>query len=398
MKRINLTIPMLILAMGVNAQDFKGSLGKADRFWSNGELAEAKKHVDALVKDEKKSQKEKTWYLYGRVYQELECSENPEYRKLVKDVDVATLVMDAYKKVQDMKPNNSDWDRNIDFPLADTQNPGELIDAAKPTFYNCIFDRAGKYFNEQDYELAMAEFKKAIIINPEDTNAYVFMGYSAYQMEDTEAMKTSVNGYYKNGGETPELYNQYANLLIRKEKYQEAEDIVKKAREEYPDNIILMRALYATYQGQEKIDEAIAVLKEIIKVEPNDDEILFRIGYAYAEFKEDMEKGKEYYEKALSKNENNFEANYNVASIYVDEADKIRRNINDMLKKGKLTKANQEKMLNESNELLRTAEKRMKKCYNIRPSDQGVILYLTDIYNMLDDKTNYEKYKAKLDR
>lgn len=385
--------------MGMNnlfAQDFKPSVGKADQLVYKKKFAEAKPHVDALIKDEKKATKEKVWFLYGQVYQGLECSENPEDQKLIEGVNATKLAVDAYDKVLELKPHKSMFDNQVTMQVQDTRNPGALLDAAKPTLYKCLYDRVNVLYNGKEYAKALAILQKAALVDPKDTNTYAFMGYSAFADENSAALKEATKGYYENGGTTMELYTQLVNLLVREKKYSDAENVANEALTKFPGDIAMLKAKFVIYDEQDQCDKSIEVLKQLIEANPKDDVMMFRLGYAYGDCKEDNEKSMEYYEKALVLNPTSFEANFNAASLYVDQADDMRRVINKKMKENTLQTGERDKMLAESDEYLKKAKDKMMKCYNMKPSDETVILYLTDIFNMLGDDANYEKFKAKL--
>ena len=372
MKKLVLILAGALAIHPVFAQkEFKPSMSKAEKHLGKGELAEAKKHVDALSKDEKKSRSERVWYLYGKVYAALECSGKPSDKELIKGVDAVKLAVDAFNKVQSTKPTNSEYDKLIDFELPDMANPGTTIKAAKPTLRQCIYDKAGVFFEEKNYESALKEFRKAVLIEPSDTNGYVFMGYCAYQIQDIDAIGDASKGYYSNGGISLDLYNQQINILLQKEMYKEAEVVMDKVLEKDPNNLFILKAKYQIYEELDQIDKGIEVLMKIKEKIPNDDVNLFRIGYAYGEYKEDNINALKYYEMAIEANSSNFEANFNAAAIHIDQADEIRKEINRLTKTGELEKATKDQMLEDSNKLLKKSEVRMLKCYNIKPSDQN---------------------------
>jgi len=197
---------------------------------------------------------------------------------------------------------------------------------------------------------------------------------------------------------TIELYNQLVNLLVRQKKYPEAQAAIDQTLEQFPQNVAMLRTQYLLYDEQRDGDKVIEVLQKLIAASPEDELMLFRLGYAYGDYKEDNEKALEYYEKALEINPESFESSFNAASIYVDKADALRKEINTLTKAKKLSSADRDKMVDQSNGYLKSAETKMLKCHEAKPTDETVILYLTDIYNMLEDDKNYYKFKAMLDK
>lgn len=63
---------------------------------------------------------------------------------------------------------------------------------------------------------------------------------------------------------------EHGNQLLEQKDYPGARAEYEKALAQVPDNPIILRAIAQTYYGEKKVDEAIATLKKVVELDPND--------------------------------------------------------------------------------------------------------------------------------
>ncbi len=246
MKTLLFSLISFIAISQTLAQDYKGSLPKAENYLAEGKLAEAKKEVDAVEAAEiaklKKKGKElvpkvNTLYVKGKVYQAIALSKEDKYKSL--DETPIKTAMKAYDMVLKEYPKSSQATM-IKEGGADPNNlAAGLLPPTKEQFYAGLINMSAEAYNNQNMEDAMAYAEKALMIMPKDTLAMSYAAQFAYDLEDKEKVIKYSNELLKEGFKKPYLYSwqlMYA-METAEEKYNSVQDKIEKVTEEYTKKI-----------------------------------------------------------------------------------------------------------------------------------------------------------------
>lgn len=94
------------------------------------------------------------------------------------------------------------------------------------------------YFSQQEFDLAIAEFERAISINPSFASPYNMLGYSYARLYRYDQAETAFKKYIELIPYDPNPYDSYAELLLRVGKFDASIEYYKKALEVADDFLI----------------------------------------------------------------------------------------------------------------------------------------------------------------
>ncbi|MFC1742831.1 tetratricopeptide repeat protein [Candidatus Riflebacteria bacterium] len=163
------------------------------------------------------------------------------------------------------------------------------------------------------------------------------------------AAKTGIAKASKPGKSAEQYFNEGIDYLV-KGLYDKALTVNAKAYELKPDDIQIMNNLANSYYRVGKVENAIEIWKKSMKFEENTD-VANNLGIVFFN-QEKYTEAKTYYKKAISIDEKNSEAYFNLASLYG-----IMRNYTEAVKNFKMFKS-----LSKDKELLGEADKRITFC------------------------------------
>ncbi|MCZ4244170.1 tetratricopeptide repeat protein [Pedobacter punctiformis] len=153
-----------------------------------------------------------------------------------------------------------------------------------PRTADAFYNRGGKYFQEQKYDLAIADYTKAIALNPKFSDAYLNRGVSYKKKEQySEALADYAKviqleprepAVYKNQGIIYEIQKNYELAVAN---YTKA---IEFGGKNYPELYIYRGNIYLN--NMEKPDLAMADYQMSVKLLPKDATGYNNIGYVYS--------------------------------------------------------------------------------------------------------------------
>ncbi len=325
---ILLLAPALVFAQ----KPVKPNLNKVLNFWKEGKLKEAKEMIDLAETDPKLSLDGKTFYYKGLVYAALDTTANEEYKALA--TESLTTAMAAFEKADGMS-------KGKEYFVTDQTGLPSLKSQQMLILANFYLNHGATLYQEEDYEAAIADFLKTQTVIPNDTNAYFYGGYAYYQLEKYEDAVNQFKTYLDKGGKSPDAYsliiNTYSTQLENKE---EALKWTGMAKEKYPNNSDFPKVEIGLMIDLDKIADAKKGLETAIVKEPGNKIFHFYLGYVNSKL-EKWEEAKVNYNEALKIDPSYFEAQYYLAQIYLIDAEKVKRDMNNL----GITKEDQKKKL-----------------------------------------------------
>lgn len=348
MKKVILGALLAVITLGVSAQN----LDKVKDMLKNGELDKAKEGIDNLLTNARQQKKADVWVTKAKIYGAIAASD--KFKSLVPDG--RTDAFDAIKKALEV-------DKNETTTLL-------TLDNYKPIYelYAGYFDMGASQYNAEKYEDALASFKKSNAISSFifsngwglsklDTTLTYYSALSAMnaKKEDEAVSLFQQLADAKVGGK-PEhvtIYRYLAKHYLDKKDIPNMQKYVKMGEELYPkdDYLPLVEFDHLRSQGDKKA--IYAKYEELIAAHPDNYDMI--LDYANelfnethvsdakdrpADYAERCKKIGDLYKKALALKPDALDANLNLAKHYFnqalfleDDANKIKGNTPDDVKK-----------------------------------------------------------------
>lgn len=374
MKRVLLILVVLIPAVAFGQKTPKPNVNKALAAFRAGKLDEAKEIIDVATTAEKTMDKGNTWYYRGLIYAAIDTSSNEAYHNLAPDaLDVA---LEAFAKADELSDGKSEYNITGDngFPILKTQQIN--------IWANTYLNEGANLYQQDDLEGALKNFEKTERILPEDTTAYFYSAIVANSLEKYDLSMEKFRAYIDKGGTSPDAYSMMLNMLNgplnNKEK---ALELVREARQKFPEHPDFGKVEIGTLIDLGKIDEAKTGLEEAIKKEPDNKILHFYLGYVNSSLG-NSDAAVKSYEEALRVDPNYFDAQLMIAKEMYKPAEKIKK---EMANLG-ITPADRKKRLELDNvlvEKLKLALPYWEKAEKMNPTEQEVLDALSSIYGDL---------------
>lgn len=380
---------LMFIAVDVSAQRKpKPNLNKALKSLQEGNLAEAKDMIDRATTFEKTMDDGKTWYYRGLIYAAIDTTSKEEFKSLAEEP--FTTAMESFEKADELAKKGSEYftsDPNTVVPVTKSQQMAQLA--------NHYLNKGASFYQSDDLEDALTNFEKTQVVLPEDTIAYFYAGFVANALEDHDKALDNFEKYLEKGGTSSDAYslmiNTYSGVKDDKEK---ALEIVREAKEKFPDNSEFPKVEIGLLIDLEKTEEAKAGLEEAVKREPDNKTYHFYLGYVNSKL-ENLEEAKKNFAEALRVDPEYFDAQYYLAQLYLIDASKIM----DQLKNLGISAADKKKQAELDKELMesyKAALPHWEKAEELKPNDLDVLDRLRTIYYYLGDDDNEKRVSAKL--
>ncbi len=426
MKKIILGLLSFILLVGsIQAQDTKKSYTKAKK--ANGvynldpqsnkaKLGEAQKEIDIAITGAEESSKARTWQLRGDIYNEiatqivaskqlnLDASEIPS-------VEAPALeAFTSYSKALELAEKKYE-----------TKDALRGLRSAQSNLYNIgIFS-----YEEQKYDRAYSNFmgiieahkllktnagESSLDVEDDYLNQLYIAGLAALNANRTNDAGPLFQELYDRNFDKPAIYE--ALYKIKKEEDAEtAYQYLAAGREKYPDDVSLLFAEINHFLQLNKLDVLIDKIKAAIEKEPNNISLYATLGNVYDNLfqKEQEAKNEEkaqehfdnalkYYNQALTKKSDYFDAIYSIGSLYYNKAAAKTMELNtladDFSREG-LKKYDAKKA--EIFELFDQALPYFKKTESLNPNDMNTLIALKEIFARKDQLEVSNEFKKRLD-
>lgn len=442
MKRTLVLFTLIMLVSGAFAQ-FKKDGNAANRAWNKNNLAEAKESIDKAVAYPEAATDAKIWFLKGNIY--LDIHQLAAKKEKIKE---GMNKLEAYSALGEPSTTEKSGGNDVlyynDLNLAITLNDAGKVTAINeipkekgipvlsvPDALDIAFEAYNKartiddkeklksdiaaklkvvgaeYFNtgitfyqQNNYNKAMADFQKTIAISQEnhviDTLAnygealclekmaatdksYLDQAIAKYQyLVDLKMKEVSV-------------YASLANLYKDKGDLEKGSEIINEGKKVFPGNtdlVITEANMYISTNNHAKAVNSLMVAKE---KEPNNVSVLYAIGVTYDLLKNDTklsaEEREKYFEEAvkayketIAVDPNFFDALFNLGALYFNKGGEL---INEANKLPINETAKYDKMINEGNDNLNLALPFLEKCEVLQPKDKNTLISLKEIYTRL---------------
>lgn len=426
MKKLFLLLLVVALASGVTfAQKEFGNAKKAfsaynlDPTNNKAKLKEAKDAIDAAMNSPENQALAEAWIKKGEIYNEIATQ-----IITIKQIGIGNV--DELPKVEGDPSHIAAEAFQKGFDLA--QKKFEKKDAlrglqgAQGNLNNLGFTA----YEAQQFETAFTDFKKVLEIhetlkaNAEESalkteddynNQLYITGLAALNSNKAAEAKPFFQKLYDIKYDKPAIYEAMYDIAAKETSAEQAYSYLETGRNKYPDDVSLLFADINHYLRINKLDILITKLQTAIEKEPDNLSLYTTTGSVYdnlyqREFEagnieksnEYFAKAKEFFEKALQKDPNNFDAIYSVGALYYNRAATMTKDLNklseDYSKEGIKKYEAKRKEIFEQFDLALPYFQRAEK---LNPNDVNTLIALKEIYAKKDDLATSNEFKNRLE-
>lgn len=382
----------LLVAVGVAtpAQAQSSAITNAILSQKAGQLDKALTSINEAVASEKTKDKDKpkAWFTRGEIYYQLvDPATQALYGKYTKDMQPGEAVQKAVESYNKALA--------LDGP---TGEYGKQVPDRLNNLYNVAFNAGVGGYQAKEYDKALAGFKLASQIKPQDSTAVLYSAYTQDAKQDYAGAKGSYNqllglDVYKS---KPAPVNVYTRLLaIAKEEKNEAEakKIVQQGLVAYPNNkTFLIEDLNMSMSGGNNT-AALDKISKAIAADPSNANLYAVRGSLYDQQKK-TDLAQEDYKKAISLDPNNFDSqfnmgiyNFNRAATFYTKASKM--DLKTYQTQGKKVEA-------EGKKYFEASVPYFEKALELQPNDRNSASALQKVYHRLGRTADAERMNAKM--
>lgn len=390
MKKLILVSMILVLAVSSFAQ-MKKDRTTAFNYWQKAannadakQLIKAKEFIDKAVAYPEAEADAKVWYYKGAIY--LDIARNAAMNAMFPN-----CLEPSYEALQKATKLDAKEEYKSDIAIRMKMIAGEMFNLGK-----------NYLFVDKNYAEALNSFDKAINLTKEageiDTLSMYGKALTYYSKNDSinaeQAYQQLVDLKYND----PEIYTSLAYILVQNKKNDNAEKVINQGIELYPDSVNLQIAKANILMQSKKYADAVQSLSTLKSKFPGNTSILYSIGIAYDQMKNDaalpaaakdeyMNKAAETYTEVLNIDPDFFDANFNMGAMFYNKGGDL---INEANQLPITEQAKYDKLMAEGNEFLQKALPFFEKAESLKPDDKDVLLSLKEIYTRLKlyDKMN----------
>ena len=352
---------------------------KIEKAMSNAKiyLQKAKTAIDKASQHEKTMNDAKTWHYYGVIY--LKIATYPEFNDL--DTEALEKSAAALLKVNELDPEYF------------MDNQQEIM-----SYFNSIginyFNQGGKAYEAKDYKNAIDCYKKSYetmtILGQKDNAALLnAVQIAVINANDYNSAVELCEILINNAYDEPKIYQFMARAQGELGNNDKMIEYLQMGREKYPDNEDLINEQIESYIKLKREVEIIDQIKEMARTHNDNFAYSFIIGTIYGNMESpiyNVDSATVYYKKAIEINPNSIDSYANLAGIYIDKSNAIRKeadalldnpvNFNEAMKKS-------DAMMEESDKVLEQALPYVEKAYELANDDPSIKQVLKSVYTRL---------------
>ncbi len=419
---------VLFLSAGLAQVDTEGLSGKKaykkasrelnafnlDQTNSGDKLLEAQQYIDYAIKQEDIKDEPDLWVTMGDVYNAFGAYNqgqkvlNPDFQDV--EPNGGMIAFQAYKKALELDEGNKDALDGL------TQSIGSISNTGLNLYEAGDFQGAFNAFRSvlDIHDLLKENGADSPLDVPEEYDNQLYItGMAALSAGENATSKSYMSQLYEKEYDKPAVYDAMYKLTVD-EDIEEAEAILTKAREKYPDDVGLLFSEINHYLRLEKVEVLEEKLLAAIEQEPENPSLYSTLGNVYDKlyqnsFKEGdtesadeyFESAKKYYAEAIELKPDYTDAIYSVGALYYNKAAIVTEEMNaladDYSKEG-TEKFNQKK--EEVASLFNEALPYFKQVEQLDPSDRNTLIALKEIYareNNLEMSNEFRDRLAKVE-
>ena len=322
--------------------------------------------------------KAKTWFTRGQIYEGM--IESPIYGKKLQPGEGLQKAFESYSKTIELDTKEGEF--------------GKQAVSRMDGLYGRAFNDAVNSYNAKDYDKAIASYKLASQIKPQDTTAVLYSAYAYEAKQDFAGAKSAYNNLLGMKYKSPAVYNRLIQIARTQNDPAEASKVLQQALAVYPnDKAFMLEDLNASLTSG-KGEDAIAKINKSIAADPANSNLYAVRGSLYDQQKKN-DLAVADYRKAVELDPKNFDAQFNLGVYnYNKAADSYTKASKMDLKTYQVSGR---KLEADGKKYFEAAVPFFEKALEIQPTDRNTLTSLKKIYFRLGRNADSERLQARLD-
>ena len=387
MKKILLTVVIAAISAVTFAQ--KHNIVNASIALRNENFVEAKQYIDEAYNNESTSNEAKMWNYRSKIYLEI--------AKQHKELDSEAIFKATEAHLKCMQKDKKGrvivrkWTAEEDV-LSGLVNCGYLL-------FNAAIDS----YNTEDYKASLKYYSTIFDIIPYDSEDQLKRGnitketilfnsfFSSNKMKDNAKSKELLQELIDIHFNEPAIFIHMSNIYMDEGNSDQALEYLALGREMFEMDQGLVNTEINLYIQLGRTSELIGKLGEALKLDPENDLLLFNRGTIYDQ-QGDFTNAEADYKASLEINPDAFGTNYNLGALYFNTA--IEQN-----NKANATSNNSthKKLKSKADTLFAKALPFLEKAYAIDSKDKNTLLSLKQLYYMNGDYAKSSEMKKTIE-
>lgn len=358
-----------------------------------GQLDKALVSINEAVASEKTKEKDKAkaWFTRGEIYYQLvDPATQALYGKFTKDLqpgEALQKAVESYNKALALDGPTGEYGKQV---------PDRL-----KNLYNMAFNAGVAGYQAKEYDKALAGFKLASQINPQDSTAVLYSAYTQDAKQDYTGAKASYNqllglDVYKTKPVPVTVYARLLSIARQEKNDAEAQKVIQQGLAAYPTNkTFLIEDLNSSMSGGNNT-AALDKISKAIAADPSNANLYAVRGSLYdAQKKTDASAlAQEDYKKAISLDPNNFDAQFNMGIYNFNRAATLYTKASKM--DLKTYQVQGKKVEAEGKKFFEASVPYFEKALELQPNDRNSASALQKVYYRLGRTADSERMSAKV--
>lgn len=344
----------------------------------SGLLDKARADIDKAIVHEKTSDKGKTWYTRGEIYEAMLAS--PIYGKQLQPGEGFQKARESYAKTIELDTKTGEF--------------GKLAVQKMDNLYGIAFNEAVNGYKANDYDKAIANFKLASQLKPQDTTAVLYTAYAYGAKQDYAGEKASYNQLLGLNYKSPKVYARLFQLAKQEKNETEAAKVLQEALVAYPTNKNFMLEDLNLSLLSGKGEDALNKINKAIAADPGNSNLYAVRGSMYDQQKK-SDLALADYRKAVELNPANFDAQFNLGVYNYNRAAEAYTRASKM--DLKTYQVSGKKFEAEGRKFFEASVPYFEKALELQPEDRTVLNNLKKVYARLNRAADSERLEAKLE-
>jgi len=375
----------LTIAVSLNVSAQKSNVQNAYKSLKKDKIPEAIEYIELASKNESTSNDVKMHNYRGQIF--FEVHSNSEYRSL--------------DKMAILKCANS-WQAMYNHPKVGKWFDQDLVNSNITKAGVGLYNKGVELYSKKDFDTAKLMYNKIFDLFPLDESkslsrsnvtkeaVYLNLYYACAAQGDIAGSKENLQELIDASYQDPQIYAYMSEIYQKEGNTDKALAIIKEGREYFDTDVDLIIFELNFYLGAEDFVKAEELLKLAVKEDPNNEKLFFALGTSYDNLGE-FEKAQDAYKEAVSIDPNFYDANYNLGIMFYNKAGELLKKANDTrdYKKADVIKNNAESIMFKSLPYIET-------CYRLQPDDKNILIVLKELYYRNGDDAKYKEIVSKL--